>query len=384
MNLNDFAPEHGAALEKFAATRHHAFRAAKGVATPVWVNGYAEEVRQQKLTKVAESHERTGRWYYVEDPGDYKKRWDEVSTATVYNQLVDSLGIENVPGYSAQNHKAATAWWQSWQNRTTGRFYNPLITDPQQPDDAEEFCNEKYVVGILQTLGSAPLYPFTTISGGDGEAGKVDVDAFYRQTSDLTLKGEGSWAGKMCTELMSLIQQGQDEFIPVLERGISNLLRLQIPETGLWSTSTDYAAYGTTSDALKILGRLHYRLGVENLPHMKVLADTLINHQHAMQSKHDSVLRNTGELLGICLETIDYRREELHETMENHVDAFRSHLGSNYSVYGLGMLGGYLHWTDCQFPNPVVIMSRGAQWSYRVVIQSDLSARLVEKTDVTG
>ena len=366
-------------LKEFAATRHHAFRPAKPAATPAWINGYADQVRQEKLTKAIQSHAHSRRWFYVADPGDYKKRWDEVSTATVYNQLVDALGIEHVPGYTAENHRTAIQWWQSWQNRTTGRFYNPLMTDPQNPDDAEEFCNEKYVVGILHTLSSAPLYPFTTISGGDGEAGKVDVEAFYRQTSDLTLRGEGSWAGKMCTELMSLIEQGQDEFIPVLERGISNLLQLQSPDTGLWSTSTDYADYGTTSDALKILGRLHYRLGVENLPHMKALVDTLINHRHAMQSKHDSVLRNTGELLGICLETIDYRREELHQTMAQHAEAFRNHLGTNYSVYGLGFLGGYLHWTDCQFKNPVVLMSRGAQWTYRVVVASELSVRLIEK-----
>jgi hypothetical protein len=362
--------------EIYGEQRLRAARAATPSPTPTWVNERAQRLLQDKLSCARQAQAEGQRWFLVEAAGGAGKRTDELRTAAVYLALVAELGLEGVPGYTAERRRAAVSWWQSWQNDRTGRFYNPAVTDPQQPRDPSGFCNEKYVVNILRALGAAPLHPFNTISSGEGEAGGVDLDVFYAQT--CRLPGGGSWAGMMCVEMMKLIEAGNQQLVPVLARGIHNLLSRQLADTGLWSQSTDYAEYGTTSDALKINGRLHYHLGVAGLPHMRRLAETLVQHQAEMRRGAGLVLRNTGELMAICLETSGYLRDELLQALARHAEPFRRLPCEQYTVYGLGLIGAYLHWEDCGFSFPLRRCGRGAQWARRLVVQADLTIRMID------
>ena len=56
------------------------------------------------------------------------------ATARVWTELQGFLGgLEKLPYYSKDNHKKAIEFWQSWQNKKNGRFYNPILEDPQNP-----------------------------------------------------------------------------------------------------------------------------------------------------------------------------------------------------------------------------------------------------------
>ena len=93
----------------------------------------------------------------------------------------------------------------------------------------------------------------------------------------------------------------------------------------------------------------------------------LIAYQKEFVSKQQSVIRNTSELMTICLETSDYRRDELLDALAAQAEGFKPFLGDFYSQYGLGLIGGYLHWEDCKFKNPLELATRGANLTYRIV-----------------
>jgi len=349
------------AIEDYALAIFHRARVPKPAITPSWVNEYFDRVMNERI-EIISKKTKDEPWFFV---------GDEVQTAQVMGVLSGYIGLENIPGWSKEKQKESIRFWQNWQNAKTGRFFDPRKNDPQNPKSPSGFCNEKYVIGNLSTLGAKPLYPHTTANTGSAEAGEIDTEYFLALCKDYRMMGGGSWAGKMCTEIMQEIQTGQIHLIPVLEQGIENILSQQNPKTGLWSDSDAYHSYGTTADSLKTLGRLHYRLGVENLPYMDRLADTLIVHQPEFVLRQQSVIRNTSELMTICLETSRYRRDELLAALAAQAEGFKPFLGDFYSQYGLGLIGGYLHWEDCKFKNPLEFATRGLHLSYRIVVQED-------------
>ena len=349
------------AIEDHALVIFHKARARRPAITPSWVNEYFDKVMNERIEIISKKPQDEP-WFFV----GY-----EVQTAQVMGVLSSYIGLENIPGWSKEKQKASIEFWQSWQNPETGRFYDPSKHNPQAPKDPSGFCNEKYVIGNLSTLGAKPLYPHTTANTGSAEAGEIDTEYFLALCKDYRMRGGGSWAGKMCMEIMQSIENGRTDLIPVLEQGIENILSQQNSKTGLWSDSDAYHSYGTTVDSLKTLGRLHYRLGVENLPYMDRLADTLIVHQPELVLRQQSVIRNTSELMTICLETSAYRRAELLAALAAQAEGFKPFLGDFYSQYGLGLIGGYLHWEGCKFKNPLELATRGAHLAYRIVVQED-------------
>jgi hypothetical protein len=116
--------------------------------------------------EIAEKEYReTGLWFYIRAETLGIPNADDLSaTMRIYGRLLMKYELEELPNYSKENHKRAIEYWQSWQNRETGIFFNPRIEDPQNPDDLAAARNEfgggqKGNTGILATLKAEPLFP---------------------------------------------------------------------------------------------------------------------------------------------------------------------------------------------------------------------------------
>jgi hypothetical protein len=100
------------------------------------------------------------------------------------------------------------------------------------------------------------------------------------------------------------------------------------------------------------------------------------------------VPRNVAEIMAYCLEVSDYRREDLLDAMASLARDYRAwvkpdgstlmergnpkSVGLQYTtIYGLGILGGYLHWEGCRLPNPLEGDQRGEGVRFRPVLQPD-------------
>jgi len=180
------------AIEDYVLAVFHRARAREPAITPSWVNEYFDRVMNERI-EIISKKPKDEPWFFV---------GDEVQTAQVMGVLSSYIGLENIPGWSEKKQKESIKFWQSWQNPETGRFFDPSKHNPQNPEDPSGFCNEKYVIGNLSTLEAEPLYPHTTVSTGSAKAGEIDTEYFLKLCKDYRMKGGGSWAGKMCTEIM--------------------------------------------------------------------------------------------------------------------------------------------------------------------------------------
>jgi hypothetical protein len=114
---------------------------------------------------------------------------DEQETHAVWGDLLRFGDLTTLPGYSKENHRQAIEFWQSWQNRKTGRLYNPLYQDPQNPeverdtpgnrgDYSAGAINVKYIPAILDILGAKLPGPVNTATHAD--AGVDTFDQLWR------------------------------------------------------------------------------------------------------------------------------------------------------------------------------------------------------------
>lgn len=346
-----------------------AVRAREPRKTPEWVNGLARRGHRQRLEQ-ARALADAEVWLYSGD-----------ELALDIKSLVNEMPLEELPGYSPERRDGAVRFWQGWQNPTTGRFYDPATTDPSAPADPDDFCNEKYVIGAIRSLGAEPLHPHVTAAPSTAAAGCIDPEFFldFCANEPSWIEGgwhAGSWAGGMALELMNAIEDGQTDLVPVLEQGVATILAHQDPETGLWGGPDAKPEYGL-SGALKVLMRFHYYLGVENLPHMARLGDTLIERQAvwlAGPNTNDCFPRNAAEVMAICLEVSDYRRDDLFfalDALAQRYECMADDPRTQTHEHGLGILAGYLHWRDCELYNPKAWLHRGLAYRRRVLVRPD-------------
>lgn len=359
------------AVKQSIQKRINEARAKKPQETPQWVKELAESIREHYY-KISSGFGSGQVWGFM---GDEKR------SERFYTRLKTLGGFERAPGWSRKRQDEAAGFWQGWQDAATGRFRNP-----QQP---EKSCNEKYVVGILDLLGSEPLYPWTMTS----ETGKIETEEFLRRSRYDKNWAEGGWSvgshtGHMAREIFFAINEGQTELIPDLEEGIENILSHQGRDSGLWGT-TSASLSGRIGGTLKIVGRFYWWMDVE-VPCSERLADTLIKHQLNGDWRREAektgvvVTRNVTEMLAYCIEASDYRRKELLAALESNVEDFRKwEKGGQtpYAVeYSLGIAGDYLHWKDCPFPNPLTVEREAARNKYyKIVLQGSGTAKVLKR-----
>jgi hypothetical protein len=286
--------------------------------------------------------------------------------------------------------RKALEFWQSWQDPETGRF-----KDPRDPDRQ---VNEKYVVGLISSLGGEPLYPWTTT----GTTKTIETDVFLQRTKADPDWARGGWGvGShtcfMAVEIFNAINDGQTELIPDLEKGIQQVLTHQDPATGLWGPPSA-ELMRRIGGTLKVIGRIYFRMGTE-VPHSRELADTLIKNQKNGAwfecGANSCVPRNVTEMVAYCLEISDYRRDELLGVLEGLARDYRTwvnpdgstltcrgdraSVGLEYTtMYALGIIGAYLNWEDCRLSNPLAGQARGFGSRYRVVVNESGRVRVVD------
>lgn len=348
-------------------------RAKEARETPKWVNELAERIREHYY-KISSGFEKDQVWGFM---------GDEKTSERFYTRLKTFGGFEKAPGWSEARQAEAIKYWQSWQSAKTGRFRNP--------EDPNKSCNEKYVVGILGLLGAERLYRWTMTS----ETGKIETADFLKRSKADKNWAEGGWAigshtGHMARETFFAINEGQTELIEDLEEGIANILAHQDANSGLWGPETAPLSW-RIGGTLKVVGRFYWWMELK-VPHSQRLADTLIRHQQNGDwlrgaNKYGMVVaRNACEMIAYCIESSDYRREDLLEALESNVNDLRRWAKGAQTPYALeyclGIAADYLHWQDCPFPNPLTADREEARnYYYKIVRQGEGKVKVVKKRD---
>jgi len=332
-------------------------------------------------------------WGLAKTIPDQGHPYDEMGSSTFaglvkqYN-LYDKVG----PLDDAARIKALK-FWQSWQDPATGRF--------KDPRDPKRQVNEKYVVGLIGQLGGEPLYKWTTT----GTEKKIETGVFLersRQDPDWERGGwgVGSHTGFQAVEIFKAINNGQIELIPDLEKGVQQILSHQDPGDGLWGPPSA-ELMRRIGGTLKVVGRLYFTMGMQ-VPHTRELADAMIRHSRNRdwytQGANPCVPRNAAEVAAYCIEVSDYRRAELLGVLESLALDYESWVlsdgrtlidrgkpdtvGLQYTtMYGLGIIGAYLHWQDCRLPNPLADYPRGQGNRYRIRLRPDGSVKVIDTGD---
>jgi len=345
--------------------------------------------------------------------------YDIPSSVRLFGAL-DSFGkLETAPGYGVPALGKLRDFIQRCQDPETGLFIDPQL-DPRfsRKDDAAAYMQfrhavSKYAIGFLAKLDAEPLHPYSSI----GRTGKPDPETYLKHMREGDWNcpwGIGSSSGAQTAELSRLINDGHDEYIPAVREGIEFLLSKQ-NEGGMWGPAS-IPLYQQISGALKVVGRLMFQIGME-MPRMDRLADSIIAHQKAGDFYRsldcDCVPRNAVEMAVACLESSDYRRDELIETLSLLVDEMREYVtpdggvspqrastgaigwcgatvaplseeprgtGSSAILYGIGLAAAYLGWDDCPLANPLAgWRERVAQFQYVPVITRTGSVDIVRK-----
>ncbi|HPD31334.1 MAG TPA: hypothetical protein PLL20_15180 [Phycisphaerae bacterium] len=329
-------------------------------------------------------------WGLAKTVPDQGYPYDEMGSCTFaglvrqYN-LYDKVG----PLDDAARTKALK-FWQSWQDPATGRF--------KDPRDPKRQVNEKYVVGLIGQLGGEPLYKWTTT----GTDKKIETRVFLERSREDPDWQNGGWGvgshtGFQAVEIFEAINSGQVELIPDLEKGVQQILSHQDPDDGLWGPPSA-ELMRRIGGTLKVIGRLYFKMGM-HVPHTRELADAMIEHsRNGDWYKHGAnscVPRNAAEVTAYCLEVSDYRYDELLEVLESLAKDYESwvlpdgrtliargdpsNVGLQYTtLYGLGIIAAYLHWEDCQLPNPLADNPRGQGYRYQVGLLPDGSVKVID------
>jgi len=377
-------------LQEDSASRFDRVRRQRPSPTPGWVNAIPNRLGDILVEK---HHCPDGPvWGLARRVPDQGLPYDEMGSATFVGLVKQYDLYDRVGALTDEKRAEALKFWQSWQDPQTGRF-----NDPRDPDRQ---VNEKYVTGLIRSLGGEPLYKWTTT----GTSKKIETDIFLKRTqTDPDWErggwGVGSHTGFMAVEILKAVNDGQTELIGDLEKGMERILSHQDPVSGLWGppSAEPMRRIGGT---LKVIGRFYFAMGMK-VPHTKELADTLIEYQQTgkwFEHGADScVPRNVAEMIAYCLEASDYRRVELLAALESLGEDYRhwvlpdgsllvhrddpNSVGLQYTtMYGLGIVGGYLNWRDCRLPNPLAGKGRGDEMRYRPVLQQDGSVQIVDTT----
>ncbi len=345
----------------FARQQVEETRRQQATPMPTWLKKNRDAYRDRLAVAAQASFEQTGIWFLARGAAREK---DEQETYAVWGDLLIFGDITTLPSYSEENLQQAISFWQSWQNHDTGRLYNPLYQDPQNPevkrdtpgnrtDYAADAINIKYIPSILGMLGAKLPVPIKIAARAD-----VGVDTF-----DELWKWMPKWAtspsGAFPIEAAREVDSGNREKIPQVEAGMSALVRAYNKETGMWRPEPlegfPWKNYEPSS-GFKIIARICGYVGMENFPEdvLKTSIDNLIKHKEEL---HESVAtsRNYGETLAHYLMLTDYRHDELLDVMERCLEGFRdpkvwedTGTGS-YCVFGYGFIGAFMNWSDLPF-----------------------------------
>jgi hypothetical protein len=326
------------------------FRRPKKIPMPVNAKELFDAHMDDLEAIAKKEYEQTGMWYLVRSETLGYEGNDEGATSTIYNGLQIKYRFDQLPNYSSENHRKAVEYWQSWQNSETGVFINPRFDDPQNPKDLKSELEkasgtQKGITGMIGSLGAEPLYPDYSALSTD----EIDLEMLW---DSLVERGPGfasSYAGKMASIMKSRYEQGDRWIKYLLENFTSVLISKLKPESGL--TKVDgFHDYPNSENTLKMLGRIIGYLGVQNLPHMMKMTDTLLKFHHEMMwGGSPGCLRNYTDMLIWCLFYNDYRREEIYEAIEEMATAIKyvpeePWGNKGYRMHNIRLAGTLLNW----------------------------------------
>jgi hypothetical protein len=206
------------------------------------------------------------------------------------------------------------------------------------------------------------------------------VEEFLELTEDHDDWDEGGWDinSRMTRVAKELFWQINGEkpcslddpmlLVPALEKGVENILKHYNPRDGLVGV--------IAADLVHRLGgtlkgtNIYWVMGMEH-PYLRELADSLIRHEESgdwrrQADGRETVPRNVAELVTLCLETTNYRREELFGVLESLCEWIYWDFGTHeYTIqYALGFIGTMLHWNNTRFGNPLWTRTRGLSYPY--------------------
>lgn len=367
----------------FARQQVEAVRRQKAAKMPAWLKKHRDAYRDRLAAIAQKSCAETGIWFLARGASRDK---DEQETLAVWGDLLFFGDLASLPGYSRENHRHAIKFWQSWQNLTTGRLYNPLYQDPQNPeikrntpgnrqDYAPDKINIKYVPTILAKLGAELPLPCNTEAHAD-----IGSDTFDRLWKELA-QWSPAHAGLFPITAAYQVNEGALDKIPQVEAGMSALVRAFNKETGMWRPEPlkdfpwrDYAP----SSGFKVIARLCGYVATENFPEnvLKTAINNLLAHKGALYT-HPAMARNYGETMAHYIMLTDYRHAELLNAMEECLNGFRDpkvweNTGlSCYCVFGSGMIGAFMNWEDLPFDQALMEWFRfkhGCDLQWRFVV----------------
>ena len=345
----------------FARQRVESVRRKTPSRMPDWLRIQRDAYRDRMADAARKCYEETGLWFFARGAAREK---DEQESYAVWADLLYFGGIQSLPGYSPENHRRAVEFWQSWQNRETGRLYNPLYQDPQKPevrrhspgnrsDYAPEKINLKYISAILAKLGARLPCPANLAAPADAE---VDTfDELWRWMPQWATAPAGAFPFAAAERLNA----GDTAQLPQVEAGMGALVRAYNRRSGMWRPEPlegfpwhDYQP----SSGFKIISRICGYAGMENFPEPlhKTAVDNLLAHRSELY-QHPAMARNYGETFAHYLMLADYRREEQLDAMEECLNGFRApawweNTGDGcYCVFGSGMIGAFMNWEDLPF-----------------------------------
>ncbi len=367
----------------FARQRVEETRRQQTTRMPAWLKENRNLFRDRLAVLAQESFEQTGIWFLARGAGRDK---DEQETIAVWGDLLAFGGLETLPGYSKENHQQAIEFWQNWQNLKTGRLYNPLYQDPQNPevkrytsgnrdDYSAEKINIKYIPSILNMLGTKLPLPVNMASHSD--AGEDTFDELWEWIPQWHTSPSGMFPVLAAREL----DEGNMEKIPQVEVGMSALMRAYNHETGMWRPEPlegfPWQEYEPSS-GFKIIARICGYIGMENFPEelVKVAIDNMLDHNNELYTTFETA-RNYGETMAHYLMLTDYRHEELLDAMELCLDGFRDPelwvetVSSGYCIFGSGLIGAFMNWEDMPFDQALQQYMRfehGCTMNWRFVV----------------
>lgn len=349
---------------------------------PVWLKQNRDMFRDQLAKAAEKSFEETGIWFFARGAG---RGTDEQETVAVWGDLLFFGGLETLPGYSDKNRQQAIEFWKSWQNLETGKLYNPLYQDPQNPeikrstpsnrdDYSADAINTKYISTILKMLGDTLPLPVNIASNSN--PGKDNFDELWGWIPQWYTSPSGMFPVLAARE----VDEGSLKKIPQVEAGMGALIRAYNRETGMWRPEPleefPWNEYEPSS-GFKIIARICGYIGMENFPKeiLKVAIDNLLTHKNELYSSVETA-RNYGETMAHYLMLTDYRHDELLDAMELCLDGFcepdlwLETASSGYCVFGSGIIGAFMNWEDLPFDNALKQYFRfehGCTMKYRFV-----------------
>lgn len=357
----------------FARQRVEEARRQKITEMPIWLKNNRSTYRDKMRLLAQKCYEDIGIWFFARGSS---RDTDEQESMAVWGDLLFFDKLENLPGYSEKNHRQAIEFWRSWQNLKTGRLYNPLYQDPQNPEikrvtagNRNEYSpdkiNRKYIPNILAKLGSELPMPCNTETFAD-----TCEDTFDRLWGEIK-QWNTAPAGIFPVNAAYALDNGNLNKIPQVEAGMSALVRAYNRETGMWRPETlpdfPWSDYHPSS-GFKIIARLCGYVGMENFPEaiFKTAIDNLIAHKAELHT-HPAMARNYGETMAHYLMMGDYRHDELLDAMEECLEGFRDPKlwdgtdTSCYCIFGSGLIGAFMNWKDLPFDQALMEWHRFVQ-----------------------